>query len=281
MLMALRCAFRGFGSLAGLTALLPVLLAAAGAPALAAPRIAPHIAIYKLSLGKSTGGQAVTHANGRIEFKWSEGCDGWTISQRTLMVLSNSQGRNLQSSWTLDAWESKDGLSYRFAVRRAEGGHDPVETRGKARLDGPNLGGRVDYSAPEERMVLLPKGTVFPTRHSLDVLAAAEGRELLLWRTVFDGTGAEGLFGVNAAVAQAIPEGTAPSFDSPLIAGVQSWRMRFAYFDVDQQTAEPDHEQALRIYANGVVDELEFDYSDFALEASLERLEALPSPDCS
>ncbi len=281
MIMPLRCTFRRLVSLAGLTAVLSVLVPAAGVPAFAAPRIAPHIAIYKLSLGKSSGGQAVTHANGRIEFKWSEGCDGWTISQRTLMVLSNSQGRDLQSSWTLDAWESKDGLSYRFVVRRAEGGHDPVETRGKARLDGPDQGGRVDYSAPEERMVVLPKGTVFPTRHSIDVLAAAARRELLLWRTVFDGTGAGGLFGVNAAVAQTIPAGTAPSFDSPLIAGVQSWRMRLAYFNVDQQTAEPDHEQALRLYANGVVDELEFDYSDFALEASLERLEALPSPDCS
>ncbi len=279
--MSLRCVLRGFGSLAGLVAFLSVLVADLGAPALATPRIAPHMAVYKLGLGKTKGGQAVTHANGRIEFKWSEGCDGWTISQRTLMVLSNPLGRDLQSSWTLDAWESKDGLSYRFLVRRAQGGEDPVEIRGKARLDGPDLGGRVDYSAPEERTVSLPKGTVFPTQHSLDVLAAAEGRELLLWRTVFDGSGAEGLFGVNAAVAQAIAPGTAPSFDSPLTAGVQSWRVRLAYFDVDQQTAEPDHEQTLRMYANGVVDELEFDYSDFALKASLERLEALPSPDCS
>jgi hypothetical protein len=197
------------------------------------------------------------------------------------MVLGGSQGRNLQSSWALDAWESKDGLSYRFAVKRAESGRDPVETRGKARLDGPDLGGRVDYSAPEQRMRVLPKGTVFPTRHSLDVLEAAARQELLLWRTVFDGTGAEGIFGVNAAFAEAIPPGALPTFESPLVAGVPSWRMRMAYFHVDQQTAEPDHEQAVRIYANGVVDELEFDYSDFALKASLEQLEALPPPDCS
>ena len=278
--MPVRRGFHSSGPRAGLVTLLSLLMVVGGSPVSAAPKIAPHFAVYKLSLGKSSGGRAVTHASGRIEFEWSEGCDGWTISQRTLMVLSSSQGRALQSSWALDAWESKDGLSYRFAVRRAEGGRDPVETRGKARLDGPNLGGRVDYSAPEERMAVLPKGTVFPTRHSLDVLAAAAGRELLLWRTVFDGTGAEGLFGVNAAVAQAMPSSAPPSFESPLIAGVASWRMRLAYFDVDQQTAEPDHEQALRIYENGVVDELEFDYSDFALKASLERLEALPPPDC-
>jgi hypothetical protein len=29
-----------------------------------------------------------------------------------------------------------------------------------------------------------------------------------------------------------------------------------------------------------VVDQLEFNYTDFALKASLEQLEALPPPDC-
>lgn len=279
--MPVRRGFRRVGLPARLIALVSAVAAVGGVPASAAPAIAPHFAVYKLSLGKSTGRHVVTHASGRIEFKWSEGCDGWSISQRTLMVLSGAQGQNVETSWTLDAWESKDGLSYRFAVKRAEDGEDPVETRGKARLDGPDMGGRVNYSAPEERQVTLPKGTVFPTRHSLDVLEAAARRELLLWRTVFDGTGDDGLFGVNAAITRAIPPGAPPSFDSPLVAGVPSWHMRMAYFDVDQQATEPDHEQAQRIYANGVVDELEFDYRDFALKASLERLEALPSPDCS
>ena len=107
--MPLPCVLRGLGPLAGSIALLSVLVADGGAPALATPVIAPHTAVYKLELGKTKGGQAVTHASGRIEFKWSEGCDGWTVSQRTLMVLSNSQGRDIQTSWTLDAWESKDG----------------------------------------------------------------------------------------------------------------------------------------------------------------------------
>jgi hypothetical protein len=274
-----RRGFFGIKTLPGLVAVLALSVAAGGSPVSAAA-IAPHFAVYKLSLGKSHGSRGVTHASGRIEFKWIEGCDGWTINQRTRMVLTSSQGQDFQSIWTLDAWESKDGLSYRFAIRRAEGAQDPEETRGKARLEGSGLGGRVDYSSPEGRVLILPAGTVFPTRHSQDVLAAATRREFLLWRTVFDGTGGEGLFGVNAAVAQTIPAETAPSFDSPLIAGVPSWRMQLAYFDTKEQSPEPDHEQALRIYANGVIDQLEFDYTDFALKASLEQLEALPPPDC-
>ncbi len=266
---------------AGLSAVVTGLLLSAAAPASAAPTIAPHIAVYKLSLSKSKGTRSVVQAAGRIEFKWVEGCDGWTISQRTELVLTDPEGADFLSGWTMDTWESRDGLSYRFSIRRVQENTEPVVTRGKARLEGPGLGGQVRYSAPEGRWLDLPAGTVFPTRHSLDLLAAAARDEVLMWRTVFDGAGDEGLFGVNAAIAQAIPAGTLPSFDSSLIAAMPSWRMRLAFFGSDEQEAEPEHEQGQRIYANGVVDELEFDYSDFALKGSLERLEALPPPDCS
>ena len=59
-----------------------------------------------------------------------------------------------------------------------------------------------------------------------------------------------------------------------------SWRMRLAYFGGDNQAAEPEHEQAQRMYASGIVDELSFEYGGFVLKASLEKLEALPPPDC-
>lgn len=250
-------------------------------PASAAPTIAPHFAVYRLSLGKSSGGSgSVAHARGRIEFQWSEGCDGWTVNQRTRLILTSSQGQEFQSGWTLKAWESKDGLSYRFSIRRIENDAAVEETEGKARLDGSGQGGRVVYSAPEAREMVLPEGTLFPTKHSFELLAAAARNELLLWRTVFDATGGEALFGVNAAMGKPIPADTPAAFDSPLIQGQPSWRMRLAYFNSDEQQSEPDHEQMQRVYANGVVDELQFEYPDFALNASLERLEALPPPDC-
>lgn len=265
-----------------LAGLMQILAGAAFAPpAGAAPTIAPHFAVYRLSLGKSGDGSgSVAHARGRIEFQWSEGCDGWTVSQRTRLILTSIQGHDFQSGWTLKAWESKDGLSYRFTIRRIENDSAVEETEGKAQLDGSGLGGRVVYTAPEPREMALPEGTLFPTQHSFELLAAAARNELLLWRTVFDATGGEALFGVNAALGRPIPADTPPAFDSPLIAGQPSWRMRLAYFNTDEQQSEPDHEQMQRIYANGVVDELQFEYPDFALNASLERLEALPRPDC-
>jgi len=44
--------------------------------------------------------------------------------------------------------------------------------------------------------------------------------------------------------------------------------------------AEPEYEQEMRLFANGVVDDLLLDYGDFTLDAELVDLVALPPPQC-
>ena len=249
--------------------------------AAATPSIAPHLATYKLTLSKLHADRGITHASGQIEFELSEGCDGWSVQQRTRLILVSAQGIEVTTGWTFRAWESKDGLNYRFYTKRLlfGGGHE--EVRGKARLDGLGQGGIVTYSIPEAHEETLPSGTIFPAMHSLELVRAAQEDQLFLWRDVFDGSSADGLFGINAAMLKAVPADAAPTLESPLLNDVPSWRVRLAFFAPNDQRAEPDYEQAQRLYANGIVDELEFDYADFALSGELETLEALPRADCS
>ncbi|MFQ5772917.1 MAG: EipB family protein [Kiloniellaceae bacterium] len=253
----------------------------AGPAALAGPVITPHRAVYQLSLAKAAGGgNSVTQAHGKLEFQWADVCTGWAVSQRTRVQMVSAEGRVIDFGWTLSAFEAKDGLRYRFFIRRLNAGATSEELRGEARLRGPGAGGLATYSEPEPREVVLPKGTLFPTAHSLVLMDAAERGEMPLWRSVFDGSGDEGLFGVNAALSQSLPADRELRFDSPLLRGQRSWRLHLAFFGTDETVAEPEHEQALRLFANGVVDELVLDYGDFALRADLEFLEALPPPGC-
>ena len=135
---------RAKSPLAGL-ALAGLLSVGAGPAALAAsPSLAPHLATYRLSLSKLTADRSITHATGQIEFELSEGCDGWTVHQRTRMILVSAQGMEVTTGWRFRAWESKDGLSYRFFTKRLLFDGSVEEVRGKARLDGPGLGGVVD-----------------------------------------------------------------------------------------------------------------------------------------
>ena len=102
-----------------------------------------------------------------------------------------------------------------------------------------------------------------------------------LWRTVFDGSGEIGLFGVSAALVEALAPEASVSEGLEAIKDQPSWRLRLAFFDLGgPEAAEPQQEQALRIYANGVVDELVLDFPEFSVRAVLEELEPLDAPAC-
>ena len=254
---------------------------AVGAPAAqASPIVTPHRAVYDLSLLKSRGEGPVTQARGRLEFEWADVCSGWTVHQRTRVEVFYAEGAVVDFGWTLTAFESKDGQHYRFFIRRFDASGPSEELRGEARLSGPGAGGVATFSEPEAREVVLPAGTMFPTAHSLLLIETAEGDALPVWRVVFDGSGDEGLFGVSAVISHPLPADGEAAVDSPLVRGQRSWRLHMAYFGMDETVAEPEHEQTLRLFANGVVDQLVLDYGDFALQGDLTEIESQPPPEC-
>jgi hypothetical protein len=240
----------------------------------------PHRAVYDLRLVKSRNGGAMLQARGKLEFEWADVCTAWTISQRTRVRMQTSEGRFFEFGWSLNALESRDGRRYRFFIRRINPDGSDEEVSGEARFDAAGKSGTAAFEAPEARQVRLAKGTLFPTAHSLLLIEAAAKGELPLWRTVFDGSGDDGRFGINVVLGEALAADAPKRFDSPLLRDQVSWSLRLAYFSMDETVSEPEHEQALRLYANGVVDEMLLDYGDFVLRADLSLLEALPEIAC-
>lgn len=240
----------------------------------------PHRAVYDMTLDKSRSNGVVSRAQGKLEFEWADVCAGWMVSQKTRIQVSYGDGRTVDFGWSINSLEAKNGQRYQFFIRRFFGDGESESVRGKAQLDGPGGPGLATYSVPEEKEIMLPKGTIFPTEHTLLLMDAAERGEKNFWRIMFDGSGDEGLSGVNVAISEQIPAGKAGEFKSPLLDDVESWRMDLAFFSMDKSNSEPEHEQTLRLFANGVVDELLLDYGDFVLKATLKQLEKLPVPNC-
>jgi hypothetical protein len=231
-------------------------------------------------------GGGVTGASGAMSYKFGDSCDGWTVENRTALTFSYSDGEPVSTTWDFVTWESKDGLRYRFRVRSTRDGVVSEEINGVARLDGHGKGGNVKFTQPEQKTMKLPKGTLFPTEHTIRLLESAERGERNLERVLFDGTAAEGPFNVNAIIGKALSANKAistaglnPAINMALLAA-PSWRMQMAFFVPDTTEPTPDYEVSLRYYQNGVADEVIQSFGTFSLKGTLEKLEMLPKPDC-
>jgi hypothetical protein len=247
--------------------------------ALAGTDVLPHRALYELSMLRNRDAHVVA-VDGDMAFEWQDSCDGWSVNQRSQMAFYYDSGETTKINWSLVSWEAKDGASYRFIVRQMTDGTLSDEFRGDASLSAPGGNGTAHYTAPEGHTVRLPRGSLFPSAHSLALLERAIAGETLFWAQVFDGSDAEGLFGVSAVITPLSAAARARADAEPSLKGVPGWHVALAFFAAEGQGAEPEHEQQLDLFANGVVDELELDYGDFTVLAALKKLEPLPDPNC-
>jgi len=243
-------------------------------------QIASHRAAYKLSLGdgKTSG---IAELEGAMYIDWHEACEGWTISQRMRFQIFDDDGQPVDSDISFSSWEAKDGLTYRFTLRTMRNGEVSEELRGRAELDGPGKGGRAVFSEPDDEIIDLPPGTIFPTEHSIQLLKKAIAGEKIFARQVFDGATLDGALEINALITSRVaPEKPSnPNIAADLVKS-PSWRVRMAFFKLEDQAAEPEYETSMRVLENGVGLDFLFDYKDFSIKAELEQLEALPKPRC-
>ncbi len=267
---------------------LPVILATAlAAPILAveparAIEITPHRALYNLSLGAAKSASGVADARGTMLLEWADSCDGWTIEQRYKLTVLYTENGESELAVSFTTWESKDGLRYRFFVRKLRDGDVTDELRGRASLKAAGDAGAASFTQPEQQEIPLPAGTIFPTEHTIAIIKAAEEGKRFLSRSVFDGGEFEGPSEITAAIGgqlpaaapEAVPEAKAEPFKRP------SWPVRLAYYKLGSSGSEPDYEVGMRLHSNGVADALALDYGDFSVRARLTEIEALPRPGC-
>lgn len=269
------------------TALIPLaLLGLVPEASAASVQLTSHRAVYAMTLGTARAGSSTVDAQGAMYLEWAESCDGWTVSQRVRLTLYATQGGEVDTDSNFSSWESRDGLKYRFTVRNLRNGKVSEEFRGDARLDGPGHSGTASFTTPPGVTFDLPKGALFPTEHMAELIAAAQKGATRLSRVIFDGANLDGPLEVNAIIGSPIHPvsgggvATGVSGDGQSLMNRPSWRIRMAFFPTQSQQAEPDYEVEVRLFDNGIANYFLLDYGDFTVNATLEKIEALPKPKC-
>lgn len=244
--------------------------------------LAPHRAVYAMALDAARPAAGIAGAHGTMTYEFKDGCDGWTVENRTELIIDHLDRPRSETAWEFVAWEAKSGDRYRFWVTTERGGRVVEEIEGSAEME--DGGGVARFISPRDMTVDLPPGTLFPMEHTLRMLEAAEGGERLFLRPLFDGTEVGGPSQVNAIIGKEQPadgEGLPADLgDGSALLDVPSWHVSLAFFPLEGKEAQPDYEVSLRYFANGVGTDIRQDFGDFALQGRLEILEPLPPPDC-
>jgi hypothetical protein len=259
-------------------ALAVLAIAAWAAPAKAA-EIAPHRALYTMSLGNARNDSGVMDARGTMDYEWGETCDGWTIEQRYRLKMHYAETPDVDIASSFVTWESKDGLRYRFNQKQKRNGEVDQEIRGEATLDGREKGGVVEFSKPEPRTLKLEPGVIFPSAHTILLIDSAHAGENFISRLVFDGATDENAVQVSAVIGVKITADPAAATRSPLLER-PGWRVRLAFFPVDANAEKPDYELGMRLLDNGVSQDMVIDYGEYSIRAKLDDIEPLSKPSC-
>ncbi len=268
--------------LAGMVAACAVSWGPAIAAAAAKNDIIPHRAGYELKLEKTRSGSGVIDVTGVLSYDWADSCDGWIIEQRYVMQVVRGDGSPVQISASYANWESKDGLQYRFYVKRSTGGAgsaDDGEVEGKASLERIGGPGVATFEKPGKKTIALPAGTSFPTAHTLELMRKAAAGDKFDRRPVFDGAEVEGPSTMSAFILpqRALPPGGKPDV---LSAAQPVWPVNIAVFPQDGKAAMPEFEMAIYLQKNGVVPELTMNYGDFTVRGQLKLFEPLKKASC-
>ncbi len=262
--------------------LIAVLLAALATAASAADAVdlLPHEAVYAMTLGDRQRPGDVVSAGGQMVYRFAETCEGWTVENRTLLALGYEDGRIVRTRWSFTSFETADGETYRFSSRYDQNGRTLEKLRGTVGRQSVSEAAGAVFAEPDDTLVRLPRGTLFPTDHVRAMIEAAEAGELTVGRVVFDGASLDNPYFVNSVitpVSAAERERLAETAGLPPRA---TWRIRMAFFPYHTDTELPDFEIEALYRADGVADEIVQHFDEFSLRVRLTSLEKLPPPDC-
>jgi hypothetical protein len=257
---------------AGLFAAMP------SVPSVAA-EIAPHRALYTMTLGTTRNDSGVTDAHGTMAYEWGETCNGWTVEQRYRLKMRYAETPDVDITSNFVTWESKDGLQYRFNQKQTRNGEVEEDIRGEARLEGPGKGGVAEFEKPQPQTLKLPPGVMFPSAHTIMLIDKARAGESFISRQVFDGATTDNAVQVSAVIGTRLTADQAAAKLNPLLER-PGWRLRLAFFPVDSKVEKPDYELGMRLLDNGVSQDMLIDYGEYSIRATMDDIEPLPRPSC-
>lgn len=239
--------------------------------------LAPHRALYSLSLSRLHSGSQVVDVQGQMVYEFLPDCEG-SLTQHSFDVRYGYVDRPaVRSQNHFSLYESHNGQQLDFITQRKAGGKLYQTLRGQADLGR----GRVVFSQPEGEEQELAEGALFPVAHTRALLDVIQKGGSHFNAPLYDGSDLQGATGVNVVIGGTPPpyEGENTDIDAALLGGPAS-RVHIGFFPQESADFAAEYEMSAIFHHNGVMRNIEIAYDDFAIRQDLIALEAL-EPVCT
>lgn len=264
-------------------ALLGMLGGAARAESVDEIRLAPHRAVYDLSLARGAGTRNLEGARGRIAFDFTgNACEGYNLSYRQVTVLDSSETGSKTSDLRMATFESGDGKSMRFRNETlGESDRKTVDGTAELNANGPMT---VRLRGSKSGPASLPEA-LFPNAHMKQLIAAAREGQTTLSVKVYDGSDdGQKVYDTLAVIGKRLEPGTSTALEGAAqqegLAKLPRWPVVLSYFAPGEGERTPAYTLGFELYDNGVSRALRLDYGEFALKGDMQSLQLLPDTAC-
>ncbi len=276
----------GTGTITTLTAALLLTVFASSVSAAGLEILAPHRAVYDLTLDEASERSGITTMNGRIVYEVTSACEGLSVKYRLVSDIVTPT-ENYRTDQRTATFESADGKEFTFFTRSFVDDRPESSVKGSATRSADATD--VSLVEPEKRELKLSP-SIFLSTHLVDVIDAAKKGETQLIRDIFDGSDAADevvasstFIGTGRPAAKIMP-GEDEKAAAALPAGETVWPVTVSYFDRKlKNSAEslPLYEASFLMYENGVSRDLVMRYPDYSLKGVLVGFEMLERPQCA
>jgi hypothetical protein len=261
---------------------LPVAVLLAAVPALAGPvPLAPHRAVYELTIDPSKTSMRVDQARGRIAFEMTgNDCEGYAVSLRQVTELDTGEGKQSTSDLRSITWEDGAAKSYRFKSQNFVNREVKDDVDGSAERVGDGFSVRL--AKPKTAPFKLDGAILLPTEHLKRLIGAAGAGQQILEVKVFDGSpDGKRVYDTLAIIGgESKGQDVEAAAKKPELVQIKRYPVTLSYFEPGTGERTPAYVLGFELYENGVSRALKLDYGGFALKGELTSVEFLKATPC-
>jgi EipB-like len=250
--------------------------------------LAPHRAVYEITLDKARAGAGMSDLTGRMVYELTGSpCDGYTQTMRFVTRSISQEGEPSVNDLRSTTVEDMSAKTFKFNSSQYRDDQQTEVTAGDAVRPAPDQPIKVEVVKPKKLELTIGADALFPVQHSIKLLDAARAGKSIFSADLYDGSEkGEKVYATTAVIGTRVAPGKAAKTpdvkNSEKLESLAAWPVSLSYFDkkAEKTDGTPSYELAFLFFENGVSQRLFIDYGDFSIRGALKDLTFLDAPAC-